>query len=99
MLISLTSADSGRTVTLRVGDSVKLLLDDTGMQWSSVTESQPGVLAPAPSPAPPPHGQLAIWTAVARGTDSLKSVGTAWCAAGVACPMFARLFDVTLVVS
>jgi hypothetical protein len=99
MTISLTTADSQRTVSVLLGAAIHLVLDTPGNQWSPVTESPLGLLVPLPSPAPPPHGQLAIWTAAQRGTTAIKSVGTAFCAAGTACPMYAILFVVTIVIS
>lgn len=95
----ITSADSGQTVTLRVGDSVRLVLDDAGMQWTTVNQTAPGLLRPDPAPSPPPHGQLLIWTAVQKGTDTVSATGTAFCPAQIACPMYARLFQVTIQVS
>jgi hypothetical protein len=50
-------------------------------------------------PAPPPHSQLVKWTARSRGAVNVTAVATAYCAAGTACPMFARLFQVTLEIS
>ncbi len=96
---AITSADSGTTVTMRVGDTLRLVLDDTAMQWTNLNETQPGLLRADPAPAPPPHGQLAIWTAVQKGVDTVSSTGTAFCPAGTACPMFARLFQMTIQVS
>nr|MDQ6948871.1 hypothetical protein [Actinomycetota bacterium] len=92
-------ANSGQTVTVRVGDSVQLLLDDPAMQWSPPKVAPDGLLTPAPASAPPPHGRLVIWTAAHTGTVKVTAVGTAWCPAGVACPMYARLFDLTIVIS
>jgi hypothetical protein len=97
--ISLSSADFGRTVHLRLRDSVQVTLEDAGMRWSSLTVSPVGPLRPDPAPAPPPNGQLAIWTAVQPGTVTVSATGTAGCTPPRACPLFARLFQVTIVIS
>ncbi len=99
MQITVTAADDRKTVNLRIGDSVRLLLDDPAFHWANVNVSPAGRLAPDPAPSPPPHGALAIWTAVQRGTVTITAVAAAWCEAGVACPMWARLYQVTVVVS
>lgn len=97
-LIQLTSASSG-SFAVSVGQSVELTLSDSGIDWGSVMVAPTGLLAPDPSPSPPAHGQLAIWTAVAKGTVTITADGPALCSVGVACPQFVRLFKVTLVIS
>ena len=97
--MSLSSADSGKTVQLRVRDSVRVTLEDAGMRWSALTMSPAGPLRPDPAPSPPPNGQLAIWTAVQPGTATVRATGTAGCTPAQACPLFARLFQVTIVIS
>ena len=97
--IQLTAADDGGTFLVKVGQSVELSLSTDGLQWSPVHDNPPGLLAAEPAPAPPPHGQLVKWTARRAGAVNVTAVGTAYCAAGTACPMFARLFQVTLDIS
>jgi hypothetical protein len=82
-----------------VGDSAQLLLADAGTQWADVQVAPAGLLAGDPTPSPPPHGVLLIWTARDPGTVKITAVGTAWCAAGTACPMWARLFEVMLTIT
>ena len=98
-VIQLTSADATGTFAVARGQSVQLTLSDQETQWGPVTEDPTGLLRGDPAPPPPPHGQLVLWTATGAGTVKLRAVGTAYCAAGSACPMYARLFDVTLVIS
>ncbi len=98
-VIQLTSADATGTFAVARGQSVQLTLSDQETQWGPVTEDPTGLLRGDPAPPPPPHGQLVLWTATSAGTVKLRAVGTAYCAAGSACPMYARLFDVTLVIS
>jgi len=97
-VVQLTAADQG-TVTVRVGEMVELTLDSTGLKWSSVMVTPTGLLQTDPAPTPPPHGQLLIWEAVAPGTVRISAGGTAVCAADSPCPLFVRLFAVTIVIS
>jgi hypothetical protein len=97
--IELTIANDQQTVAAKVGQTVTLVLEDPVLQWTNVKVAPDGLLQPRPSPAPPPHGQRATWTAAKRATVAISAVGTPWCAAGTACPMFARLFKVTLIIS
>jgi hypothetical protein len=69
------------------------------MLWSNAAASPDGFLAPDPAPSPPPRGVLAIWTAVKAGSVTLKALGTPWCPAPMACPMYARLYQATVVVT
>jgi hypothetical protein len=98
VVVGLTEADSGRAVQLRVGESLRLTLDGAGTQWGQVTVDPEGLLQGDPTPSPPPHGALLIWTAAHTGTVTISSTATAWCPSGVACPMWARLFKVTVVI-
>lgn len=84
---------------VKVGQLVQLTLSAPGMRWSAANVMPPGLLAPDPAPSPPVNGYLAVWTAAAAGTVSITAVGEAACAAGVACPQFARLYRVSLVIS
>ena len=95
-LTTITSADAGKTVNLSIGASVRLLLDDAGVQWGDAQVAPDGLLAGDPTPSPPPHGVLLIWTARQAGTATITATGTAWCAPDAACPMWARLFTVTV---
>ncbi|MDQ1420990.1 MAG: hypothetical protein QOJ52_2952 [Acidimicrobiaceae bacterium] len=97
--VNLSSADYGRTVPVRVGDTVRLLLQDPATtNWTQVSDSPTGLLAPAPAPAPPAHSQLVIWTAMHPGTVLVTAVGVPICVTSV-CPMYARDFRVTIVIS
>jgi hypothetical protein len=100
-VIHLTSADANGTFAVARGQSVQLTLTDPDQAtlWGPVTEDPTGLLRRDPAPPPPAHGQLVLWTATGAGTVKLSAVGTAYCAAGTACPMFARPFNVTLVIS
>lgn len=98
-MILLTSADANRTFAVARGQMVQLTLSDEGNQWGLVQVDPSGLLLANPAPAPPAHGQLVIWTAASPGTVKVTAVATAYCAAGTACPMYARLFELTLVIS
>lgn len=97
-VIQLTST-SKSPVSITVGESVELTLSNSGMSWSNLNVSPAGLLAPDPSPSPPAHGILAIWTAVHAGTATVTATGVALCAPTVACPMYARLYSLTIVIS
>ena len=97
--ISLSSADFGKTVRVHVNDSVRLTLDDAGMRWGAVIVSPSGPLRPDPAPAPPPNGQLAIWTAVRPATVTVMSTRTAGCTPPRACAMYLVQFQLTIVIS
>ena len=98
VVVGLTDGDSGRAVQLRVGESLRLALDGAGTQWGQVSVDPEGLLQGDPTPSPPPHGALLIWTAARTGTVTISSTATAWCPSGVACPMWALLFKVTVVI-
>jgi len=97
--VQVTAANDGQTIALRVGQSLELTLTSAGQQWNGVTVTPAGILAGDPTPSPPPHGQLLIWTALRSGTVRISAVATALCPAGQACPQYARLFSVTVIVS
>jgi hypothetical protein len=97
--IQLTSADADAIFVVATGQIVQLTLSDRGVQWGPVTVTPAGPLVAAPAPAPSPQGRLAVWVAAKPGTAKVTSVATAYCPAGTACPMWARLFAVTLVIS
>jgi hypothetical protein len=97
--VQLTSADYGRTVPVRVGDTVRLLLQDPATtNWTQVSDSPTGLLAATPGPPPPAHSQLLIWTAMHPGTVTVTAVGLPICESSI-CPMYARHFEVTIVIS
>jgi len=96
--VRLTAADQG-TVTASVGQRIELSLVTASLQWSPITVTPAGLLRPDPVPSPPLHGRVAIWTAVQPGTARVTAAGTAVCAAATPCPLFARLFSVTIVIS
>lgn len=97
--IQLTLANDGRTVDVVIGQMVELTVASSDMQWGGLNVMPAGLLAPDPAPLPPTGSLLAIWTATAAGTVKVNAVGTAKCAPGVACPQYARLFTVTLVIT
>ncbi len=97
-VVQLTAASQG-PVTVSVGATIELTLSGPDMKWSGVMVNPAGLLQAAPSPAPPPYGQLVIWTAVAPGTAKVTSGETPICAAGTLCPQLIRLFELTIVIT
>jgi hypothetical protein len=82
-----------------MGQTIELTLATPGMSWGKVVAAPAGLLAPLPSPSPPANGQLAIWTAAARGTATVSSSAMAVCPAGKPCPLFVRSFGIDIVIS
>jgi hypothetical protein len=95
----ITELDSAKTFRLRVGEVLSVRLADAATRWADLRVTSDGVLRAEPAPDQPPHGIAARWTAVQVGSVRIPATGTAWCAPNTACPMWARLFDVTVVVA
>lgn len=98
----LTNADSGRTVHLRVGESIELVLrQEPGFsEWQGVHSSDPAVLAPVvDTHATAVRGvTLAGFRAAAPGRSTVSATAGAECSPGTACPALARAYTVTVVV-
>lgn len=89
----LTLADTGRTIVLRVGQTVALDLGRSQV-WSP-RSGNPGVVAPVPGRAPAP-GLQGVYRALAPGVTTITAVGRPRCAPGGACPMYILRFQVTV---
>lgn len=96
----LTSADSGQTFQLSVGQAIEITLESAGIKWGGITYSPTAPLRGDPTPSPPPNGQLLIWTAVQPGTVVVTAQGSPLCAPpDSVCPDFIQQFTVHLVIS
>ena len=93
---TITEADSDTTVRLHVGDTFILKLGGD-KNWSSVAVDNANVITSVETFAPIPGAQ-GMYEAKAKGTATITAVGTAICDPGVACPQFALLYKVTIVV-
>ncbi len=93
--LTVTQADSGRTLGLHVGDSFLLKLGED-FNWTptvadqSIVQRVPGVLVVP--------GAQGIYEAERLGETDLTAVGTLNCPPGQPCPQLAILFRVHLVV-
>lgn len=99
----LTVTDDQRTVSLHVGQSVEVALQQQPgySEWSHPTATDTAVLAPQVDPrAAAVRGMtLASFKAVAKGRTDIRSAAGAACSPGVACPALARGWQVHVVVS
>jgi len=93
--VVITNADGNKTIEVHKGDRVAVQLGDT-QNWS-VEFDPTGILTRVPNILVI-RGEQGVYTATATGTTTLKATGTAICAAGQACPMYAILFQTTIVV-
>lgn len=93
--LTVTQADDGQTVALRVGDRFLLDLGDA-FNWTPAVADQsivrlvPGVLVI--------RGAQGVYEALRPGETDLTAVGTLNCPPGQPCPALAILFRVHLVV-
>lgn len=91
-----TMADSGKTIAMRVGETFLLALGDQ-QQWDVKVDDQT-VVARVPN-IMVVRGAQGVYRALKPGTTTLEATGTAICAQGQPCPMYAIAFHVTLQVS
>ncbi len=99
----LTVADDQRTVTLHVGDSIGVALQQQPgySEWSHPTATDAKILAPqVDTRAAAVRGMtLASFKAVGKGRTDIRSAAGASCSPGTACPALARGWQVHVVVS
>lgn len=88
-----TLQDSGKTITLHVGDTFLLALGDQ-QQWNVQVADQT-VLARVPN-IMVVRGAQGVYKALKVGTTTLTATGTAPCNTGQVCPMYAIGFHVTV---
>jgi hypothetical protein len=105
--LDLAEADSGRTLTVSVGATVKLVLHNT--YWTVQGSSNPSVLAPLGQPVYSGAGSVkcipgtgcgtvtATFKAVAQGSSVVSASRTS-CGEALQCPGGAGTFEVTVVV-
>lgn len=101
--VDLGRTDSGRSLTVAPGTTidVNLVYDGTqcGMAWSNVASSDSAVLTPSRGGVSGPNDQV-TFRAAGPGTASITATGAPYgTEVGVACPMFAQLWSVTVTVS
>jgi hypothetical protein len=73
--VKLTEADSGKTVRLRIGQRLRVVLDGHGMQWHRpATPDQTLRLADTSGGYPSASPAVAVFVAVSPGTASVTSI-------------------------
>ena len=92
---TVTQANDLGTIQMHPGDTFLLMLG-TGYNWD-VTVSDTSVLSRVPN-VTVIVGAQGIYQALLPGTVTLTAVGSLVCPPGVACPLLARIFRVTVVV-
>jgi hypothetical protein len=92
---TVTQANDLGTIQMHPGDTFLLMLG-TGYNWD-VTVSDTSVLSRVPN-ITVIVGAQGIYQALQPGTVTLTAVGSLVCPPGVACPLLARVFRVTVVV-
>jgi hypothetical protein len=99
----LTNADAGRTVTMKVGDSVEVALrQEPGFTgWQGVQSSDTMVLQPAVDPRAAAVVGMSLhnFRAVGPGQAQIFASATVLCSPGAACPALARDWRVTVIVT
>ena len=95
--------EKDHAATVRVGQKIELVLRAaSGMtNWAAVHSSDASVLMPIPNPAATAMRgvTLAAFKAAAPGQAQVTAVADADCSPGLACPMFAALYSVTVTVN
>ena len=98
----LTLPDDGATISIHVGDTVEVALQQrAGFEpWSKPSSTNPTVLVPQPNarPAAGAGVTVAVFRAVAAGSAGIESTSRVQCTPGTPCPASAWLWRVHVVV-
>jgi hypothetical protein len=92
---TVTLSDDGGVIEMRRGDEFLLKLGED-YHWS-VEVADPSIVSRVPN-ITVVRGAQGVYQAYQSGTTALTATGTAICPEGVACPLYARLFRITVVV-
>jgi hypothetical protein len=90
-------ADSGHTVHLRVGQTVRVALNGSTLRWSGLRQVGPRVLR-FKSVVSHAGGLTASYVAAKSGRTVLRASGAPKCSPGKACPQFIVVWQVRVVV-
>ena len=100
--ITLTNADDGKTVQVKVGQSIHVALKapDGYKNWEVGVAANVAVLVPAVNPAATAvrGATLAAFKAVGPGQTDVTATSRVDCPPGQACPLIVRAYRVTVVV-
>ena len=91
-------ADGGRTVHVRVGHILKVVLGGTTLRWSGLHQVGPALLRRTGGIVYRGGGIMASYTARKAGHTSLRAGAAPRCTPGRACPQFELLWQVRVVV-
>jgi hypothetical protein len=99
--ITVTEADSGKTVHLRIGQGLRVVLVGHGMQWHRATSAEPTLRVAEASGGYPSAGPaVVIFVAVRSGTASVSSITDHPCLhASPPCKMAQRVWSLRVVVA
>ncbi|SRR5258708_2895006 len=99
--VTVTEADSGRTVHLRIGQRLRVVLTGRGMQWHRPASPEPLLrVAEASGGYPGTHPAIAVFVAVRSGTASVTSITDHPCLhAQPPCMMAQRVWSLRVLVT
>ena len=91
-------AGSGQTVHVRVGQTVRVVLNGSTLKWSGLRQVGPKVLR-LKSAVRRAGGLTASYVAAKPGRTVLRASGAPKCSPGKACPQFIVVWQVRVVVA
>jgi hypothetical protein len=99
--ITVTEADSGKTVHLRIGQRLRVMLVGHGMQWHRATSPEPTLRVAEASGGYPSAGPaVVVFVAVRSGTASVSSITDHPCLhASPPCKIAQRIWSLRVVVA
>jgi hypothetical protein len=97
-LVCVDRADGGHRVNVRVGQTVRVELGGSGLQWSDLHELGPRLLRSDGAPRMRVGAISASYLAATAGRTALQASGAPKCSPGQACPQFLLLWRVQVVV-
>jgi len=100
---TVTDTDENKTLSYHIGDTFELVLHEQSgwTMWQNVTSSDQRVLKPVvDTRAASVRGvTLAMFKAAAPGRSDVTATAGMACSPGAACPLLARVWKVTILVS
>lgn len=98
-LVCITSHDSGRSVRVRVGDTVRLVLGDSSLNWSTPRQIGPQLLTQIGPAVRGTTDYRETFTASKAGRTDLQASAAPKCTRDEACPQFVLLWRTEIIVS
>jgi hypothetical protein len=97
-LVCVARAEGGRSVAVKLGQTVRVDLSGSGLRWSGLREVGPHVLRQEARAVFHAGTLTASYEATKAGRTALRASGAPKCATGEACPQFILLWQVRVVV-